>query len=158
MGFGLAKSTAELVTLLLVILAISMAFWLLVARFKLHNFLINTYISYAILQVLPKDVAIMGQNAQIGIFVGLIIVLTLLNDYLFGIERGRGGLAMWEVFIMSMLEVILVFSIIAAFLPQKDVLKYISKDSLGYFIDPWWKFSWMVIPLLFLIIMKKRKG
>ena len=158
MGFGLAKSTAELVTLLLVLLVVSTVFWLLVARFKLHNFLINTYISYAILQVLPKDVAGLGQNVQIGIFIGLIVLLTLLNDYLFGIERGGGGLAMWEVFIMSALEVVLVFSVVVSFLPQKDILKYISKDALVYFADPWWKFSWMVIPLLFLIIMKKRKG
>jgi uncharacterized membrane protein len=57
---------------------------------------------------------------------------------------------------MSFLEVVLLLSIIFSYLPAKDILDYISKGSMVYFIDPWWKLAWMVLPLAFLIFVKKR--
>jgi hypothetical protein len=57
---------------------------------------------------------------------------------------------------MSFFEVVLLLSIILSFLPSKEVIKYISKESLGYFVDPWWRVGWMVLPLAFLVFVNKR--
>jgi hypothetical protein len=157
MNLGLAKSATELATLLLVLLVVSTIFWLLIGRFRLHNFLINVYISYAILLVLPKEAISLLANFQIVFFVGLIVILTFLNKYLFDIHQSGSGLAMWQVFIMSALEVLLVLSIFVSLLPAKEVLKYISKDSLIYFTMPWWRLAWMILPLAFLVFVKKRE-
>ena len=155
-NFGLASIAAELVTLVLMLLAFSAVFWLLIGRFRLHNFLINIYISMAILYVVPQDVMVFSKNASILIFLIFLVLLTLMNKYLFDIHQSGSGMALWQVFLMSFLEVVLLLSIIFSFLPTKDVLKYISKNSLGYFVDPWWAFAWMVLPLAFLIFVKKR--
>jgi len=144
------------VTLVLVLLVASTIFWLLIGRFRLHNFLINTYISYALLQVLPKEILTFTPNAPVLVFLIFIVILTLMNKYLFDIHQSGSGLAIWQVYIMSTLEVLLVLSIIISLAPAKDVLVYISKDVLQYFTLPWWKFLWMILPLAFLVFVKKR--
>lgn len=155
-NFGLAKSATELITLIIVILAISGLFWLLIGRFRLHNFLINTYISLALVQVIPKDVMSFSKYSFLLAFLILIVLLTLINKYLFDIHQYGSGLAIWQVFVMSFLEIMLLLSIISSFLSVKEMLQYISADYLKYFADPWWKVLWMVMPLLFLVMVKKR--
>jgi hypothetical protein len=157
MNLGLAKSATELATLLLVLLVVSTIFWLLIGRFRLHNFLINVYISYAITLVLPKEATTLLGNFQVIFFIAVIAGLTFLNKYLFDIHQSGSGLAIWQVFIMSALEVLLVLSIVIALLPVKEVLRYISKDALIYFTMPWWKLAWMILPLAFLVFIKKRE-
>lgn len=157
-SFGLASSVAELVTLLLVLLVFSTVFWLLIGRFRLHNFLINIYISLALLQVVPEEVMDFSPNASVLIFLIFIVLLTLMNKYLFDIHQSGSGMALWQVFVMSFLEVVLLLSVIISFLPTKLVIKYISKNSLGYFVDPWWTFAWMILPLAFLIFVRRREG
>lgn len=154
--FGLASSVAELVTLVLVLLVLSTVFWLLIGRFRLHNFLINMYVSLAILQVIPKDAMAFSKNSSVLVFLILVVLLTLLHKYLFDIHQVGSGLALWQVFVMSFFEMVLLLSIIISFLPVKDVAVYISKNSLTYFTGPWWRFIWMVLPLAFLVFVKKR--
>ncbi|HAR99685.1 MAG: hypothetical protein US57_C0006G0008 [Candidatus Moranbacteria bacterium GW2011_GWC2_37_73] len=156
-NFGLASSAAELVTLILVLLVLSTLFWLLVGRFRLHNFLINMYISLAILQVIPKDVMAFSKNSSILVFLISVVLLTLLNKYLFDIHQSGSGLALWQVFVMSFFEVVLLLSIVISFLPAKEVTLYISKNSLSYFIDPLWRLVWMIAPLAFLVFVRKRE-
>lgn len=156
MNFGLAGDVAEIITLVLVLLVLSTLFWLLVGRFRLHNFLINIYISMAILQVVPDQIMSFSKNSSVLFFLIFVVVLTLFNHYLFDIHQSGSGLALWQVFLMSFLEVVLLLSIICSFLPEKEVLKYVSKNSLGYFIDPWWRLAWMILPLMFLVFVKKR--
>lgn len=156
-NLGLAKNMAEMLTLLMVLLFVSTIFWLLIGRFRLHNFLINVYISYAFLQVIPKEILNFMPNAEIIVFLVFTTILTLLNKYLFDIHQSGSGLAIWQVYVMSALEVILVLSIAISFLPTKDVLPYISKNALGYFSSPWWRFLWMILPLAFLVFIRKRE-
>lgn len=156
LNLGLAKSGAQLLTLLVVLVLVSTVFWLLVGRFRLHNFLINTYISYALLQVLPTELTSFTKNASVLLFLIFIVGLTLMNKYLFDIHQSGSGLAIWQVYVMSALEVVLVLSIIISLAQSKDVLNYISKDALQYFTLPWWKFLWMILPLAFLVFVKKR--
>lgn len=156
MNLGLASSAAEIVTLVLVLLVLSTIFWLLIGRFRLHNFLINIYISLAILHVVPFDVMSFSKNSSILVFSILLVLLTLMNKYLFDIHQSGSGMALWQVFLMSFFEVVLLLSIVFSFLPVKDVLKYLSKNSLGYFIDPWWALAWMVLPLAFMVFVKRR--
>ncbi|MDD5396885.1 MAG: hypothetical protein PHW24_02385 [Candidatus Moranbacteria bacterium] len=156
-SFGLASSVAEMVTLVLVLLVLSTIFWLLIGRFRLHNFLINIYISLALLRVVPKDVMGFNPNSSVLVFLIFVVLLTLMNKYLFDIHQSGSGMALWQVFLMSFFEVVLLLSVLFSFLPAKDILKYVSKNSFSYFVDPWWAFAWMVLPLAFLVFVKKRE-
>ena len=154
---GLTSSSAELITLALVLIVISAIFWLLIGRFRLHNFLINIYISFALLAVLPQDMLTFTKSAPALVFLIFIVLLTLMNRYLFDIHQSGSGLAIWQVFVVSFLEVGLMISIILSYIPSKEVLKYLSRDASFYFVSPWAKFVWMVLPIAFLIFVKKRE-
>lgn len=152
----MAKSTTELVTLLFVMVAVSALFWVLIGRFRLHNFLINIYISYALMAVLPADLLAANKYFQVLVFFMFLVVLTLMNKFLFDIHQNGSGLALWQVFAMSFLQVGLILSIVLAFVPAKEALKYLSKDALFYFTSIWARLAWMSLPLLFLIFVNKR--
>lgn len=156
LGLGLSKTMSELVMLLVVMLLLSLLFWVLIGRFRLHNFLINVYISSAMLMVVPKEAMQFSKYAPVILLLIFVVFLTLMNPYLFDIHQSGSGLALWQVLVMSFLEVGLVMSILLSFLPAKDVLKYLSKDALLYFSSPWGRVAWMVAPLAFLIFVNKR--
>lgn len=158
LGLGLAKNTTELVTLLFVMLAISGVFWVLIGRFRLHNFLINIYIAYALVAVLPQEALDFSKYAGITAFFIFLVALTLMNRFLFDIHQNGSGLALWQVFVMSFLQVGLILSIMLAFVPAKEVLKYLSKDAIFYFTSVWARLAWMALPLLFLIFVNKRNS
>lgn len=154
---GVTNSIAELLTLILVILCASGIFWLLIGRFRLHNFLINTYIAFALVQVVPKDILSLTEYSSIILFLILVTFLTLANRYLFDIHQYGSGLSIWQLFVMSFLEIMLLIDIICYFLPAEETLKYVSSNYISYFTDIWWRILWMIIPLLFLIFVKKRQ-
>lgn len=156
LDFMSGNNVTELVTLLAILLGLSAVFWVLIGRFRLHNFLINIYIAFAVVQVVPKDTMSFMKNSSILLFLILLIILTLINKYLFDIHQYGSGLALWQVLLVSFFEVALLLSIILPILPTKDILQYISKNSLNYFTDPWWRVGWMIAPLVFLAFMKKR--
>lgn len=155
-GLGLSVSLAETVTLLLVILAVTVIFWLVIGRFRLHSVLINIYISFALVQATPKELMGTIPNFSVIVFLALIIILTLLGKYTFDIHLSGSGLAYWQIFTMSFLEVGLIISILVLFVGDKQLLKFVSKDALFYFSSPWARFLWLLLPLGFLVYINKR--
>ncbi len=154
-SFGLSASLAELVTVFLVMLAIAVVLWLVVGKKRLHNSVMNIYLSFALVQVLPVNLISTNKNLSVLIFLILLVVLTLFGNYTFDIGLSGSGLAYWQIFLMSFFEVGAVFSITASFLGDKQLLQYVSKDALFYFTSPWAKFIWLALPLLFLIYINK---
>lgn len=153
-----ANILAEFSGILVILLILSVGFWFLIGRFKLHNLLINIYISFAIMQVVSKETASLGIFAPLIIFMGLVIFLTAIDSNIFEIHLSGSGLRIWQVIILSFLEAGLLFSIISSLLPQKQLLRFVSSESIGYFILPWASIFWIVAPIVFLILISgKRK-
>ncbi|HAV11044.1 MAG TPA: hypothetical protein DCX32_00640 [Candidatus Moranbacteria bacterium] len=161
MGDLLAKFTqsgivAELSAIGAVLLVISVMFWLVIGRFRLHNALINIYISFAILQVAYEEILAFGKFMPISVFLILVVFLTLVDSNLFEIHLSGSGLAIWQVIVLSFLEAGLLVSIVSSLVPEKQILKYISIDSFEYFVSPLASILWMVAPLAFLILIGRR--
>ena len=147
---------AELTAIGAVLLAVSVGFWILIGRFRLHNALINIYISYAVLQVAYDEVLVFGKFMPLLVFLILVVFLTLADSSLFDIHLSGSGLAIWQVILLSFLEAGLLVSIISSLAPGKQMTEYISPNSLEYFVSPWAGIFWMVVPLLFLILVGRR--
>lgn len=148
--------TAELSTIFLVLFSMSVVFWFIIGRFRLHNALINMYVSFAILQVVPDNIVSFNKFTSVVLFLFLVIFLTFIDKGLFEIHLTGSGLAIWQVIVLSFLEAGLLVSIILALVPKKEILVYISPGTLDYFISSMYEFFWMVAPLLFLTLIKKR--
>jgi hypothetical protein len=155
-SLGLSATMGELITIVVAILVISTAFWLIIGKFRLYNVLIDIYVSLALLQVIFPVVPDFGKSTYMLVFLVLLILFILLDKYLFDIHVSGSGMAIWEVCVVSFLEIGLIASIILSYVSKSDVLEYISSDSLFYFISDWARVAWMVIPLVFIIIINKR--
>lgn len=155
-ALGLSSSVGELITLFVVLLIVSTLFWLLIGKYRLYNILIDVYIALALLQVILPVFPDLGKSTPMIVFLSLVLLFKLLDKYLFDIHISGSGMAIWEVCIVSFLEVGLIVSIIMTYVSEKDILKYLSRDSLEYFISPWARLIWMVMPLLFIMIINKR--
>lgn len=146
----------ELSVIFLVLSVLSAAFWVLIGRFKLHNLLINIYISFAIMQVVSKQTEPLGKYAPGFIFLGLIVFFTIIDNSVFEIHLSGSGLKIWQVIVLSFLEAGLFVSIVGSLLFEKQIFKYVSEKTMLYFVSPWACIAWMVSPLVFLILIGKR--
>lgn len=154
---GFSTSFSGDVALVVLFAVFSVAFGLLIGRFKLINVLINIYIAIAILGVIPAEILSFHNSSNIILFAIIILMLNLVDNHLFDIHiSGSGNSFFWRLFVMSFFEMGLIFSTVLAMLPAKFILKYISVDAYGVFTDPYARLFWMVIPLVFLIFINKK--
>ena len=146
------------ITLIVILIAVSVGFGLLIGRFRLVNVLINIYIAFAFVTVLPQDILDISKNSSALIFLSILVALTLVSDYLFDIHISNSSSGFfWRLFVMSFLLTSLTFSMLVSMLEKKLVMKYISIDAFGYFAAPYASFFWMAAPLLFLFFLNKRQ-
>ncbi|MCK9378862.1 MAG: hypothetical protein M0P97_01825 [Candidatus Moranbacteria bacterium] len=157
-NLGLPEKISGDISMFLILSVVSVGLGMYIGRFRLVNVLINIYIAVALLGVIPaKWLSSSGVLPAI-FFLAAVIFLTIIGDYLFDIHISNtvpGGF-FWRLFVMSFLEMGLVFSIIISHLPKKIVLQYISESSSGYFSSPYAQIFWMVLPLVFLLFLSKK--
>lgn len=153
---GVPGTLSQDVFLILIIAAAGFFLGMLIGRRRLVSFLINIYVSLAIVKSFPES--FFPDNIQrMTIFFILTIGLTVFGKKLFDIYiSGSGTGFLWRVFAMSFLEVILLFSLALSFLRKEEALKWVSENAYSYLATDWWGFLWVVAPLIFLLIIHKR--
>lgn len=155
---GFSDKLAGDVSLFLVLAAISLAFGMFVGRFRLINILINIYIALAILSIIPENFLKFNENSEPFLFLLIVIILTLVGDYLFDIHISNSGSGFfWRLVVMSFLEVGLISSIVMSLIPQDKLLGYVSQNMYQYFASPAAKAFWVIIPLTFLFFINKKE-
>lgn len=153
---GVSASMTQDVTLILALVLVSFIFGMLVGRSRLITVLINTYVSFAILTVIPKTYLTDYNSAILAFFV-LLVVLTILGKKIFEISiSGSGPDFLWRVFGVSFLEVLLLTSIMISLMPKKAALVYVSKTAYDYLAGPNFQLIWMVAPLLGILFIHKK--
>ncbi|HPN96750.1 MAG TPA: hypothetical protein PLK35_03205 [Candidatus Moranbacteria bacterium] len=153
---GLSITVTQDITLLLVLVFASFLLGMFIGRYRLITILINIYVSFAIISVVPEKYFTDYNYKMMG-FLALVIVFTLLGKKLFDIYMSGSGTGfLWRVFAMSFLEIVLIISIILSIIPKKVALEYVSPSSYGYLASETALFIWMIIPLILLIFIHKR--
>lgn len=145
------------ISLILIFIAVSLAFGLYLGRSQLVSIVMFTYIDAALLSVFPADMFAFSIYGKVGVFLGLLLFLYFTGDYLLDIHiSGSSSDFFWRIVLMSFLAVGMITSILLSMLPKVDVLKYLSVTSSGYFISQNARIAWMVLPILFLLFINKR--
>ncbi len=154
---AIPKNLAGDLSLLLIFLALSLAFGFIFGRWKLVNILINIYIVVAFLSVLPKEILAFSPYAKSGAFLVLLFFLSMVDDRLFDVHITSAGTDFfWRLFVMSILVTGMLVSVTLAFLPKTLALSYISPPAYSYFASPFALIFWMAIPLLLLLFINNR--
>lgn len=153
---GISTSMTQDVTLLLVVVLASFIFGMFIGRYRLVTVLINIYVAFALLHVVP-DGYLTTTAAMLLFFFVLLIILTLFDKKIFEISiSGSGPDFLWRVFGVSFLEIALLASITLSVMPKKEALMLVSKNAYFYLASPNAQLFWMALPLLAIFFMHKR--
>ena len=155
---GLAASLTQDITLLLVVVLASFLLGVFVGRSKLVSILVNTYISFALVSVIPAAYLAVNYTYKLLALLILIVALTIWGKRIFEISfSGVGSGFMWKIFVISFLEVVLILSMVVSMMPKKEALSYVSLSSYGYLITDPMRLVWTAVPLLFLLFVQRRR-
>jgi len=153
---GLPSSMAQDVMLLLVIMFVSFIFGMFIGRYKLITILINIYVAFALINVIPGKI-LDDYTLKLIAFLAAVVVLTIISKRLFEIYiSGSGSGFLWRGFAMSFLEVIMLLSITLSLVPKKVALGYLSSSSYNYIASDMARLVWMLVPLAFMFMIHKR--
>lgn len=154
---SIPKNLAGDLSLLLIFFALSLAIGFILGRWKLVNILIDVYIVVAFLSVLPKEFLAFSPYAKAGLFVGLLFLLSMVDDRLLDVHIANAGTDFfWRLFVMSILVTGMLVSVTLAFLPKVTALSYISLTAYSYFASPMALVFWMTLPLVALLFINNR--
>ncbi|PIS12043.1 MAG: hypothetical protein COT73_00580, partial [Bdellovibrio sp. CG10_big_fil_rev_8_21_14_0_10_47_8] len=88
-------------------------------KYKIMTVLINIYVSFALISVIPKDF-VLDYNTKLILFFVLVAGLTLVSKRFFDLSiSGAGSYFLLKVFLMSFLQVALVLSIVFSTVSKK---------------------------------------
>ena len=144
------------VILVLFLALISFVFGMVLGKHKLMSVLVNVYVSFAVVSVVPKEIFNQADQKALA-FIVLLAILTLISRKIFDISFASGGSAfMWRVFVVSFLQVVLILSIVFSMLPKKESLTYVSNNAYGYLVIGWAPLFWMLIPLVCMFLLYRK--
>jgi hypothetical protein len=153
---GLSQKLSQDVTLILIIALVSFVYGMLLGKYKIMTVLINIYVSFALISVIPAEF-VTDYNTKLLLFFALVASVTLISKRFFDLSMsGSGSYFLLRVFLMSFLQVALVLSIIFSIVPKKVALDYISLDAYGYLTTGWMPAIWMALPLVYMFFVYKR--
>jgi len=110
------KNLAGDLSLLLIFFGLSLALGFILGRWKLVNILINIYIVVALISILPRELIVFSPYAKVGIFLSLLLFLSVIDDRLFDVHITNAGTDFfWRLFVMSILVTGMLVSVTLAF-------------------------------------------
>lgn len=142
--------------LALFVALISFVFGMFIGRYRLISILVNIYVSFTIVSVVPERF-FTEYYYKVILFWAIIVILTLASRRLFEIYiTGSGSGFLWRIFVMSFLETVFLISVSLSLLPKKIALNYVSADAYQYLASEWASLIWMLIPLAFMFFIHRR--
>lgn len=144
-------------SLVLLFVGVSLLFGFIFGRWKLVNILINVYIAVAIVGIVPAEWFAVSVYAKAGLFLFLLILLTMFDERLFDIHITSAGTDFfWRFFVTSFLVTGSIISSIFNFLPKSLVLEWVSPNLYGYIASPWALMFWLIVPIFSLFLINTR--
>lgn len=138
----------------------------LLGRDRIFLMLLGSYISYALMNVLPfkkifPDLFQKEENFVI-IIVGFLVLIGIIYFLLSrslsrGSVRKKSSKSVFQIFFYSLFFMGIVFSVIFTFFP-KDLLSQFSPITLKIFNTSLARVLWLVIPLIFIAIFKGKRS
>ena len=153
---GLSSNLSQDVMLVLFVALVSFVFGMVLGKHKLMSVLVNIYVSFAVMSVVPKEM-FSQTDYKVFAFLILLAVLTVLSRKIFDISFSSGGSAfMWRVFVVSFLQVALILSIVLSLVSKKEALAYVSSSAYEYLVIGWAPLFWMLIPLVCMFLLYRK--
>ncbi len=154
---ALPQNIAGDLSVILLFVGVSLLVGFIFGRWKLVNILINVYIAVALVGVMPESWFALSDYAKAGMFIALLVALTMFDERLFDIHITSAGTDFfWRFFVTSFLVTGSVLSSIFSFLPKSLALSFVTPDLYFYIASPWALLFWLVVPIFALFVINNR--
>ena len=155
-NLGLSSKSSQDIMLVLFVALVSFVYGMLIGKYRLMTVLINTYVSFAIISVVPHKI-FPDYTMELLAFFIILILLTVFNKRFFDLSfTGSGSSFLWRVFSMSFLQIVLLLSITFSITPKKVALTYVSSTAYAYLTKGWSPLVWMALPLVYMYFIYKK--
>ena len=152
--------------MVLIFLAIGLGYGLALGKNRINLITVLTYFSLVANKAIPwSEIRFLGagyqpaESVQIFLFLATILALFFLAPYsaLGSVIKmsGRGRARLWQVFILGVFQLGLLVSGVVSFLTPKTVLEF--NFLAKFFIGTTANFIWLLLPMLGMLIFKKRR-
>ena len=161
----LAFITSWEIILILFLIGIGFLLGLLLGRDKTFILLLGSYISFAILNVIPVNkifpsVFAKQENFVILIvaFLGIIALVYFLfsRSFFKSSTRRKGSKSLFQIFFLSLFFVGVVISVLFSFFPR-DLISQFSDIVLKTFNSSLGRAIWLIIPIIFVGLFKRKR-
>lgn len=153
---GLSSGLSQDIMLVLFIAFVSFVYGMVLGKYRVMNILINIYVAFALVAVIPNGL-IGDYQTKIIVFFALLLVLTFFSKKFYDISfSGSGTSFLWRIFAISFFQITLLLSILFTIMPKKEALGYVSVSAYGYLVSGYAPLFWMAMPLVFLFVFCKR--
>ncbi|HHX58873.1 MAG TPA: hypothetical protein GX706_03860 [Candidatus Moranbacteria bacterium] len=140
----------------LVFLAVVLALIFVVGRTRLSSLLISTYLAFVV--TVKSDFSLLDSPAgRVSYFIILMLIFSSVFYSFFQTGLGGGGLSSWvKLILLSIATTGLIMSIVLSWYPKKILGGSLSPFYLNIFTSDAAQIFWVVIPLVLLILFKRR--
>ncbi len=153
--YGISGAMLGDILFFLILAAIGIGLGFLIGRYRLMALLASVYFSSALFAIVPAEYVPKDPIYVLVAFTMLVLALTFLDEYLFDVNAEVAE-NVWRGVIVGFLAVGAFVSAATALVPWNVLSDIISKQTYGYLAGPWARVFWMVFPLLFLFVVKKK--
>jgi hypothetical protein len=169
-NFHLGAASGWDLSIIFIFLIAVLVYGFFLGRNRMIILLLSSYFSLAVSQVIPwsrmNSLGWLGigqepsASLKILVFVGLILLFyffiprSVLSSAL-RIKK-RGEAAWWQLFLLSIVQLGLLAVIILSFLPNQAIADFTPLVK-KIFIGPEAQFIWLTLPILFVVLMRRRK-
>ncbi|MBU1291867.1 hypothetical protein KKH07_00010 [Patescibacteria group bacterium] len=169
-GFHIGTVSGWDIFIALILLIIVLVYGLFLGRNRMIIILLSSYFSFLIVQNIPwwklSSIGWLGveqnpsSSLRIILFLGIILLFYFLipRSALTSVlrVRKRGLASWWQLFFLSIVQIGFLAMIILSFLPL-EVLSSLAPTIRKLFIGPEAQFVWITLPILTIILMRKKK-
>lgn len=146
------------VSFLLIFIGGSLALAFVLGRTRLISVVVYSYVAFAFVAVLPGAILSAVTEGRAVIFLILLVFLVAVGDYILDIHISNPSSTFFSrVLIMGCLGSGLVLSMALSLVSKLFALQFLSPTVYGYFVSPFARIAWMVVPLAFLLAINRRR-
>lgn len=146
------------VSFLLLFIGGSLALAFVLGRTRLISVVVYSYVAFAFIVVLPGAVFSVVTEGRAVVFLVLLVFLVAVGDYILDIHISNPSSTFFSrVLVMGCLGSGLVLSMALSLVSRSFALQFLSPTVYGYFVSPFARIAWMVVPLAFLLAINKRR-
>lgn len=139
----------------LILIAIGIGLGFLIGRYRLVALLASVYFSIAIFSVIPKGYIPKEPIYILLMFTAFVLIFTFLDEYLFDVNADIAR-NVWSSVLVGFFAVSVFVSTAVSLVPWSSISDILSKQTYAYLAGPGARVFWMIVPLIFFLVVKKK--